>query len=437
MSEESKKYKIIENVLQKINSMSIALPDDETKRNNQLLQIVKRTVQKIRDKSVLFNNLYQDISYVGSFYDGLKIGSPNEYDLDCNLRFPKLAEATIEENNTPGFVHVVLKNLDALRKSESEAAKYPNLDKLLDGNRLSTKKTKSWVESLIDTAFHGNLKMDVNIDGTNCPIKKTFFVVPKSPNDLDVYNWRLSFQEQERELLHNYKNMKSSIRLIKKIRDRHDHNIASYFIKTVFMWELENFDKNFWEQSLSFVFMTMLRKYGEYIKRRNIPNYWHEKHNLIEDLREETAVCIANKVRNIGDHIERICSSNSGFYDIVNYFLKPHEFDLDSFKQEVSVGKKLLKRMESDKNLAQVSSNSDDSETSDFAKLENLCLQLASDQRKVVGLLERLGEDLEKKKTQDERIMRRIESKIDRLLAKITVEDFETNVTSDTVELTR
>ncbi|XP_008196675.1 cyclic GMP-AMP synthase-like receptor [Tribolium castaneum] len=319
--------------------------------------------------------------------------------------------------------------------------------------------------------------MDVNIDGTNCPIKidiiksgpaltiklegvhnlkkfelkidfvpcfifpadqwpkngyrrnlshnkKTFFVVPKSPNDLDVYNWRLSFQEQERELLHNYKNMKSSIRLIKKIRDRHDHNIASYFIKTVFMWELENFDKNFWEQSLSFVFMTMLRKYGEYIKRRNIPNYWHEKHNLIEDLREETAVCIANKIRNIGDHIERICSTNSGFYDIVNYFLKSHEFDLDSFKQEVSVGKKLLKRMESDKNLAQVSTNSDDSETSDFAKLENLCLQLASDQRKIVGLLERLGEDLEKKKTEDERIVRRIESKIDRLLAKITVEDF-------------
>ncbi|KYB28229.1 hypothetical protein TcasGA2_TC032688 [Tribolium castaneum] len=255
-------------------------------------------------------------------------------------------------------------------------------------------------------------------------VKKTFFVVPKSPNDLDVYNWRLSFQEQERELLHNYKNMKSSIRLIKKIRDRHDHNIASYFIKTVFMWELENFDKNFWEQSLSFVFMTMLRKYGEYIKRRNIPNYWHEKHNLIEDLREETAVCIANKIRNIGDHIERICSTNSGFYDIVNYFLKSHEFDLDSFKQEVSVGKKLLKRMESDKNLAQVSTNSDDSETSDFAKLENLCLQLASDQRKIVGLLERLGEDLEKKKTEDERIVRRIESKIDRLLAKITVEDF-------------
>ncbi|EFA12224.2 hypothetical protein TcasGA2_TC000013 [Tribolium castaneum] len=405
MSEESKKYKIIENVLQKINSMSIALPDDETKRNNQLLQIVKRTVQKIRDKSVLFNNLYQDISYVGSFYDGLKIGSPNEYDLDCNLRFPKLAEATIEENNTPGFVHVVLKNLDALRKSESEAAKYPNLDKLLDGNRLSTKKTKSWVESLIDTAFHGNLKMDVNIDGTNCPIK---IDIIKSGPALTI----------KLEGVHNLKKFELKIDFV-----------------PCFIFPADQWPKNGYRRNLSH--NKMLRKYGEYIKRRNIPNYWHEKHNLIEDLREETAVCIANKVRNIGDHIERICSSNSGFYDIVNYFLKPHEFDLDSFKQEVSVGKKLLKRMESDKNLAQVSSNSDDSETSDFAKLENLCLQLASDQRKVVGLLERLGEDLEKKKTQDERIMRRIESKIDRLLAKITVEDFETNVTSDTVELTR
>ncbi|XP_044272464.1 uncharacterized protein LOC123016253 [Tribolium madens] len=481
MSQESKKYKIIENVLQKINSMSIALPDDETKRNNQLLQIVKRAVQKLRSKSVLFDNLYQDISYVSSFYDGLKIGSPNEYDLDCNLRFPKVVGAMIEESDKPGYVHVVLRNLEALQKNETEGAKYPNLDKLLDGNFLSTKKIRSWIESLIDTVFHGNLKMDVNIDGTACSVKieiiksgpaltiklegvhnlknfelkidfvpcfifphdqwpkngyrqnisqnkKTFFVVPKSPNDFDVHNWRLSFQEQERELLHNYKNMKSCIRLIKKIRDRHDHNIASYFIKTVFMWELEKFDKNFWEQSLSFVFMIMLRKYGEYIKRRNIPNYWHEGHNLIEDLSEETAFCITNKIRNIADHIDRICSTNAGFYDIVKYFLKPNEYDLENFKQEVSVSKKLLKRLESEKNLSyedSVTLSSEEIPPSDVARLESLCLHLASEQEKIVCLLERLGEDLERKKKEDERqrneLMDRIElldEKIDRLMGK-------------------
>lgn len=62
----------------------------------------------------------------------------------------------------------------------------------------------------------------------------------------------------------------------------------------------------------------MLKKYSEYIKRRCIPYYWNKNFNLIEELNEETSFCIANKIRNIIDEIERICSPNSVTSNCIN-----------------------------------------------------------------------------------------------------------------------
>ena len=66
----------------------------------------------------------------------------------------------------------------------------------------------------------------------------------------------------------------------------------------------------------------MLRKYAEYIERKNIPYYWNDSNNLLGDLNEITASCIANKLKNIVDHIDKICNSKLGFYDVVTYFRK-------------------------------------------------------------------------------------------------------------------
>ena len=48
----------------------------------------------------LFDVLFKDIYYGGSYYDGLKIGKPNEYDLnfvmDSNLIFDALKVSNIQ-----------------------------------------------------------------------------------------------------------------------------------------------------------------------------------------------------------------------------------------------------------------------------------------------------------------------------------------------------
>ncbi|KAJ3660811.1 hypothetical protein Zmor_005242 [Zophobas morio] len=405
-TDDYKKYNILENIFQKINQKYVALPNDETKRNNKLLQVIDRIIQTLQNKSTLFTNLYQNKFYGGSFYDGLKVGKPSEYDLDCLLCLPKIVEPTVKVSDKPGYVHIVLNNMEALRKSEIEGPKYVGLDNLLVGNRLSTQKVRSWMESLMTSAVIGNstmeikmddsdskcvvkykvfksgpaltLKLEGNLNGQDFKIdidlvpcftffddhwpgneyrpnpsqkKNTFFVVPKSPSEDAPLHWRLSFQEQERELLSGYAVMKPTIRLIKKLRDRHEHKIASYYIKTVFLWELEMLDKNFWNKPLSFVFVTMLRKYAEYIERKNIPYYWNDSNNLLGDLNEITASCIANKLKNIVDHIDKICNSKLGFYDVVTYFLRSEEVNMDTFKAEVPLQKKLMKQMEAAKLL--------------------------------------------------------------------------------------
>ncbi|RZB40194.1 uncharacterized protein BDFB_007424, partial [Asbolus verrucosus] len=326
-NDDQKKYNILQNIMQKLNQKYIALPENETKRNNKLLVVIDRIVQKIRSKSPLFDNLYQNKYYGGSYYDNLKISQPSEYDLDCVLCLPKIAEPTVEVSDKPGYVHVVL-NMQALEKKVDEAPKYIGLEKLLKGNRLCAKKVKSWMEGLMALILPTTLV--VKIDDSEYSVKDTFFVVPKSPSDTDTVYWRLSFQEQERELISGYAVMKPTIRLIKKIRDRYQHKIASYFIKTVFLWELENVDKNLWNKTLSYVFMTslqnrttdmhlqMLRKYAQYIAHKNIPYYWNKDYNLIGDLSETTTNCIANKLKNIADEVDRNYQNSP--YDIVQYF---------------------------------------------------------------------------------------------------------------------
>ena len=121
----------------------------------------------------------------------MKVGKPSEYDLDCLLCLPKIVEPTVKVSDKPGYVHIVLNNMEALRKSEIEGPKYvyvktvdnlqvfmsyllfSGLDNLLVGNRLSTQKVRSWMESLMTSAVIGNSTMEIKMDDSDskCVVK--------------------------------------------------------------------------------------------------------------------------------------------------------------------------------------------------------------------------------------------------------------------------
>lgn len=77
----------------------------------------------MKQQHPLFALLYTTIYYGGSYYDGLKVGKPEEYDLDLLFLLPKYANPEIIESNLPGYVYVKIPDMEKLMK-QPEGPKY-------------------------------------------------------------------------------------------------------------------------------------------------------------------------------------------------------------------------------------------------------------------------------------------------------------------------
>lgn len=77
----------------------------------------------MKEQCPLFELMYTNIFYGGSFYDGLKVGKPEEYDLDLLISLPKIANPVFIESDVPGYVYVQMPLIDKLRK-QPEGSKY-------------------------------------------------------------------------------------------------------------------------------------------------------------------------------------------------------------------------------------------------------------------------------------------------------------------------
>nr|CAI5833742.1 unnamed protein product [Callosobruchus analis] len=411
MEDTTKKYIKMENVLNKINQKYIALPDYEVKRNNRIVdQVVGKILAAMKKQSPLFKTMFERQFYGGSFYDGIKVGKPIEFDLDFVLNLPVLIKPVVEVGDKPGFVQVHIMEYDKLVNQPDQYSKYLDMKKTLfdDKMYLSTDKVLSWMEKTVDKALNylgklkdgtvlfnvklsdktlvmyaivkkchpaftlkltsedGSIKLDIDLvpcfqfnndqwpkgkyKRNPYPVRRDkFLVVPKRPKgqfqNIDRY-WRLSFQEQERELISGCQNLtlKPALRLLKKLRDKHSHAIASYHIKTVFLWHVSENPPEIWRQPLSVIFMMMLKKYEEMMKNKRIPYYWNEHFNMIGHIQDVTKIGIANTLRNIINAIDRYVDEDP--FVVAKYLIDQHE--IEELRSEPDLlGKKVLKKISS------------------------------------------------------------------------------------------
>uniref|UniRef100_V5H2F2 Uncharacterized protein n=1 Tax=Anoplophora glabripennis TaxID=217634 RepID=V5H2F2_ANOGL len=381
---DCKKYNAMEHYLHTINQRYIALSEEEEIRNNAILRVVvEPIIQKMQEKDKLFKKLYKDMFFGGSYYDGLKIGSPNEYDLDLLLKFPppceteicNINEVDIYTSNKPGFVNLYLRNRNGFGNLCEFWQAYLDIPKLL-----------SWMEGVIQKALNDfnedrswyifqnlysqkyyvkvykqgpaftliirgenlgqlvNLSIDLvpcfSFDYSRWPKNgfkpnpfsyntdmSDFFVVPKYPKGVPNYGgryWRLSFQKQERYLIHNKGRLKPALKLLKKMRDTMNSNqISSYYLKTVVLWDAEKQDPNFWLcNSLSYVFMYILKTYQKCLSDKKIPYFWNKKYNLLESVSGDLNN-MSNRLKYIIDDIDRNVSQNPAV--VLKYVLTPDE----------------------------------------------------------------------------------------------------------------
>lgn len=350
-----------------MNKKYVKIDKEEKKRNNTILySVLEEFLKKMKACDKLFSSLKPKLEYLGSYFDGLRVGHATEYDINIiltlHLNYDKIkldgggggmkgAYATL---NMPSEFRRLSKTPETASKGFKDTELWCD-----PSHRLSVRRFRSWMQRVVDTTLNtlptenGTKLLKINnkhylitaktsgpantltitesndniIDvdlvptlefvlpkiPTNSGIDfnkvsktgtKQYFVVPKP--SADDFSWRLAFPFQERYYIYNKHNMKSTIKILKLLRDVQGFNkLASYYIKTIFLWEaVENTDAFWKNNSLSFLVLYMMRKVKECLENRVIRNFWCPGHNLIETIKAETCQNWCNRLNYIINVIE-------------------------------------------------------------------------------------------------------------------------------------
>jgi len=390
---EKKEERAVETVLNYVHKNHIALQDEDMKRNGEhFRKVLEHLILLMKEEDPLFNRIYSRICGAGSYYDGLKVGKPEEFDMDIVIRLPINYEEAVIENANPvpaAFTKVkITRALDLLRQHPDWTSAYRSMDKWRDkdGFLLQT-EFRQWVEGVVNKALNRlekkepncfklkiqdseytvslkksgpaltfaitilaeNVVVDVDfvpvieftypkwppqhvrrLDDQLIAAKKTsWFIVPKPRKTAnpDGTIWRLAFHEQERQMISGKSSLKPVCRLLKKLRDSQGLNIASYYLKTLFLWEIDkNKSPDFWNKKHGHLFMHMLKVLEQSLECGKIPYYWDKRYNLLDGFQDAHKQNLACRLKNIIANIEKNVSGRPCV--IAKYIVSKEDYEV-------------------------------------------------------------------------------------------------------------
>ncbi|XP_044730046.1 cyclic GMP-AMP synthase-like [Chrysoperla carnea] len=364
------KYDVVESELNYINSKFISLNYEEKRATSDFFtEFIPSFVKGMKAVDKLFDSTFQSILYAGSYFEGLKVGKPDEYDLDLIFKLPiNYDELEITSSpERPGYVKIRLSDLEHRRLVKDQhwnecyrkvMAKWFDDDKFFLPD-----KFRFWLQSVVQKTLNryicsNELAVYVSTSGPAItlhvlkastwqriefsvdlvPVLRIYnrhpppeicrthirdahissgrilswYVVPKPVKSDYIYsrvnlNWRLAFHDHERILISGNERLKPALRLLKKFRDsRNFSKIASYYLKTICLWELDKPENsNIWTWgSLSYVFVHLLKAFYDSLKVGKIPYYWQKEHNLLSDINQSTIADMSYLLKKIIDKIE-------------------------------------------------------------------------------------------------------------------------------------
>lgn len=330
---------------------SITLDDDDTASNVAILETLLDDITKqMAWIDPLFREVFNRLVYTGSYYEGLRTKSADEFDINLVLDLPFQKCDVSVVGGPPGYVgyKVSPAAIHRLRREGGE-----QLHGWMDSeNRLLPDKVKSWLQSVFDRAlrsfnpsrssslvaqirpsqsgpaktFHIILKDGCNIDVDLVPviefkhpdwpegtqrkhwmtrIPKTdcnWFLIPKPPRS-NSYLWRLHFPNMEKRLIEDFGCVKPIIRLLKITRDSYKWNLSSYALKTFVMHEVLIYDdKYYWHPgNQGMLFVKLLDRLGQALARQGpaIPSIFHPDVDVVRDADRATRDNISGAIKRI------------------------------------------------------------------------------------------------------------------------------------------
>ncbi|XP_045764925.1 uncharacterized protein LOC123867093 isoform X2 [Maniola jurtina] len=157
---------------------------------------------------------------------------------------------------------------------------------------------------------------------------------PPTPHE-EQRSWRLALQDQEKQLLNHTYQLRQIIRLIKKFRDAQGMDkLASYYIKTIFFWEiadLQNVQKGkklrkkeaFWKQNdIATLFKYMLQKFYDALEKKSIPFFWNRRKNYIQ----RWDIDRLNEYKGKINKLLNVLNNPSDYKSVAKYLLTDKEY---------------------------------------------------------------------------------------------------------------
>ncbi|KOB76627.1 ADP-ribosylation factor-like protein [Operophtera brumata] len=151
----------------------------------------------------------------------------------------------------------------------------------------------------------------------------TWMVVGKpnkgAPPHEQERSWRIALHNLGRELMHNSYHLRQAVRLLGMKK------IASYYIKTLFFWEIvEQNNEAFWRNNPAFLFKHMVKKLHTALVHSNIPYFWNKRNNLIGNVESRVLSGYAAKLVPLMQILDNPNGSN--YKLVAKYLLSPKEF---------------------------------------------------------------------------------------------------------------
>ncbi|XP_049808485.1 cyclic GMP-AMP synthase-like receptor [Schistocerca nitens] len=356
-------YKALDSSIQKILKESISLDEQQKKQYNAKLQELFDIFETEMKKQEDFKALFRQKQYVGSYFENLKIEEPDEFDVDFELVIPSyVGELKVCASPHPGFCQLKLNPPPAASSSGSDTVKTKVKRWFDEKGFMLRSKVHQWMQAVVDNALREYRSSDrkktfkiarsysgpaitLNVEHATQPemkfsidlvpvfvfqdwpttvhklhkYKKTmgddkrWYAVPKSKES--ERDFRLSFWHQEKHLLSGKNQLKPVLKLMKKLRDVQNwKGIASYYLKTLFLWKNDT-DYN-WSKSMGELFIEMLRELKEYLLvKKALPFYWVSECNLFSQLKDEQKKCM-------GGFLQRMIADIEKNLDKPDYLLK-------------------------------------------------------------------------------------------------------------------
>ena len=324
-----------------IHNNIMKLDKTATTKSNHIIEWLKTDiVNAMKKNDELFEYLFREIYFSGSYYDGLKIREPDEFDLNIVLRASQFEDfITIEEGspgyfkiksrkrfdligNTPGIVDKFFKEFvqplseisgreayyiipNRVRKWFSkvfEKSKHDIPMRMADGNKITKLKTEQ-----NGPAFTLKLQLEngknVDIDlAVVFPIPLIIFKsIPAIWKNIKGYSaqdaflvpisaekygpeWSVHFPMVEKEILKDKGCAKPVIRFLKQFRDANKPlaNLKSYALKTVVMKMILKNPNYKWEiGSEPYYFLLALEELKRRLEEGRINWIFHTQSNIL------------------------------------------------------------------------------------------------------------------------------------------------------------